>query len=351
MQNPQSRPRSILWAIVSLTVASCGLDRSSSQNSQTTSWTPSTLATEEPTSSDAPCLRGTEDCRGKLVFANGGKVEYHRTFPLLERNENITRAFVLIHSANRAADVHFTWLARTITQAGKADSTMAIVPKFKVALDARGRDDLFWTEWPWGPDSENVSKSPISTFTAVDEILAVLARKDLFPNLKAVIINGNSAGGQFTQRYAFAGQAHELLSQSGIEVAYLVGAPSSYLYVDAMRPVEETTPCPEFNNYGYGLDNPYPYLRGRPTETMKTGFASKEIRFFTGTEDTKPEWLDVTCSAMRQGSNRYDRFLKYADYTRDSTPEALHQFFSVEGKGHTLDVLLHPQAQELFWRE
>ena len=52
----------------------------------------------------------------------------------------------------------------------------------------------------------------------VDEILRKLAKKDSFPNLKAIVVAGHSAGGQFVNRYEMSNKIHETL---GVPVKYV----------------------------------------------------------------------------------------------------------------------------------
>jgi hypothetical protein len=73
----------------------------------------------------------------------------------------------------------------------------------------------------------------LTSFDFADEILRKLARKDVFPNLKALVVAGHSAGGQFVTRYEMANQVHEGL---GIRITYVVANPSAYAFLDNTRP-------------------------------------------------------------------------------------------------------------------
>ena len=65
------------------------------------------------------------------------------------------------------------------------------------------------------------------------------------------MLAGFSAGGQLVQRYAAVGKG------SDIDLRYVVGRPSSFLYFGAARP-EATTGCADFNRWKYGLDGDLP---------------------------------------------------------------------------------------------
>src|SRR6476660_1818860 len=79
----------------------------------------------------------------------------------------------------------------------------------------------------------------LSSFDFMDEILRRLARKEVFPNLKAIVVAGHSAGGQFVIRYEMLNQVHDKL---GIPISYVVANPSSYAYVDGLRPTPSAFP-------------------------------------------------------------------------------------------------------------
>ena len=84
----------------------------------------------------------------------------------------------------------------------------------------------------------------LASFDFADELLRRLAKREIFPNLKAIVVSGHSAGGQFVTRYEMANQSHDKL---GIPITYVVANPSSYAYPDPERPNPDTNPdmCPD----------------------------------------------------------------------------------------------------------
>jgi len=64
----------------------------------------------------------------------------------------------------------------------------------------------------------------------MDELLRRLARKEVFPHLKTIVVAGHSAGGQFLIRYEMLNQLHAKL---GVAISYGVANPSSYAYIDS----------------------------------------------------------------------------------------------------------------------
>ena len=59
--------------------------------------------------------------------------------------------------------------------------------------------------WRSGGTATNNDK--LTSFDFTDEILRKLAKKDVFPNLKAIVVAGHSAGGQYVNRYAMANKS------------------------------------------------------------------------------------------------------------------------------------------------
>lgn len=77
---------------------------------------------------------------------------------------------------------------------------------------------------------------PVSSFAALDALLAHFAGCSLYPVLSTVVVIGHSAGAQLLQRYAVTGREGDALVQAGIAVRYVIANPSSYLYFEDERP-------------------------------------------------------------------------------------------------------------------
>jgi hypothetical protein len=101
--------------------------------------------------------------------------------------------------------------------------------------DKPAENEIVW-ESSWrtgGPARTNPS---LSSFDFVDEILRKLANKTTFPNMKAIVVAGHSAGGQFANRYEMSNKIHDTL---GVPITYVVANPSSYAWPDAVRPLAQ----------------------------------------------------------------------------------------------------------------
>ena len=192
----------------------------------------------------APCMTLTTACMEWVNLGTGqSRSLIYRTYALGQFNDKITRALIVVHGAGRDADNYFrTALAATFL-AEALDDTIVISPRFASnngagCTDVLQPNELNWRcngdSWRSGGTATNDEK--LTSYDFADEIIRRLARKDVFPNLRAIVVCGHSAGGQFVTRYEMANQIHE---KAGIPVTYVVANPSSYAYLDSDRPDQE----------------------------------------------------------------------------------------------------------------
>ena len=188
----------------------------------------------------APCTSATPDCSEWVRLGNQAQTLVYRTYPLDVKNDKITRALIMVHGAGRDADNYFRTALAAGFLAGALDDTVIISPRF-ASNDGRGcRDTLAPNEINWSCSGDSwrsggvaIGNSNLTSYDLTDEVLRKLARKDVFPNLKAIVVSGHSAGGQYVTRYEMASQVHDKL---GVPVTYVVSNPSSYAYLDPDRP-------------------------------------------------------------------------------------------------------------------
>jgi pimeloyl-ACP methyl ester carboxylesterase len=252
----------------------------------------------------------------------------YRTHPLEAKDPRITRALVMVHGQNRNADDYFRTAVAAAFLAGALEDTLVIAPRFS-SSDGNCRDKLEPNEvnWPcsgnsWRAGGPAVSDSRLTSYDLMDEVLRKLARKAVFPNLKAAVVAGHSAGGQFAARYAMANLVHEEL---GMRVTYLVSNPSSYAYLDALRPVEEgiyrpyadRANCTGYDRWPFGLEGRSGYAARLPVEQLRKQLAGRPVTYLLGELDTVPlAGFDSSCPAMAQGPSRLARgqaFHKYVN--------------------------------------
>ena len=208
------------------------------------------------------------------------KIPYYFTKPLDELNNDVNTLVISQHGTNRnAADYRLSMFTAAV-EANKKDQSLVIAPQFLREIDINTfnlpDDYLFWSNngWKVGDLSRNTDSNPrparISSFEVMDRMIMSVLNSGNFPNIDKIVLAGFSAGGQYMNRYAASNLIHDEVKQTfDIEMEYMVGAPSSYVYMNDERRVMGTTDefeagasgsCPEFNEYKYGLNDINTYL-------------------------------------------------------------------------------------------
>jgi pimeloyl-ACP methyl ester carboxylesterase len=277
----------------------------------------------------APCIT-TAGCTEWIALGGGpGRSLVYRSHPVDVKSDKITRALIVVHGAGRNADDYFRTGVAAAFLAGALEDTIVIAPRF-ASNEGRGcTDKLAANEinWRCGGDSWRsggtaTSDERINSYDLMDEILRRLARKDVFPNLKAIVVSGHSAGGQYVTRYEMANQVHE---QLGIPVTYVVSNPSSYAYPDANRPGEgssgfhpfgDSRNCTTFDKWPYGFENRTGgYTAKIGDDQLKKQLAARPVVYLLGELDIMPVGgFDSSCPAMAQGPTRLARGQAFASY-------------------------------------
>ena len=261
----------------------------------------------------------------------------------------IVRAILVLHGRLRDADVYYRSARAAQAAAGEAGrTTLMIVPQFLAGIDVDAfhlpPDTLRWSLLGWEGGDPAEGPRPLSSFEALDAILARLADRRLFPDLKQVVVAGHSGGGQVVQRYAVAGRGEEVLARQNIGVRYIIANPSSYVYFSAERPEPAiAASCPRTNDWKYGLEHPPAYVAAASPGDLEQRYVSRQVTYLLGTRDTNPDHpaLDKSCMAEAQGATRYARGHAYAAVmaARNSgTPN--HRVVDVPGVGHDGDRML-----------
>lgn len=302
----------------------------------------------------APCTAATAECTEWVpVGEDAARFMVYRSHALTVRNERITRAMLMIHGQNRDADNYFRHALAAGFLAGALDDTVIVSLRFASNESGRCRDDLAAGEPGWiclGPDSWRnggpAAGTPgITSYDPVDAILRGLARRDVFPNLRLIVIAGHSAGGQFVGRYAMANRVHEELP---MPVSYIVANPSSYTYLDELRPTAAAFPatvaalppgyqpplpdpapepfaefgdargCSGYDDWPYGLRQRTGYSAGLTDEQLRRQLAARPSVYLVGELDILPLYgFDDSCSAMAQGPTRLARGLAFGRHVNE----------------------------------
>ena len=285
----------------------------------------------------------------RITVGNQGRLPLYVSSDWSNPLPGITRAVLVLHGRLRNADVYYRSAKTAQAAAGDVGTaTIMIVPQFLAGIDVDAyhlpADTLRWSLEGWEGGEPALGPTPASSFDALDAILARLADRRLFPDLKQVVVAGHSGGGQVVQRYAIAGQGEAALTKQNIGVRYVVANPSSYAYFSAERPEPSiAASCPGYNNWKYGMEARPPYLSAPTPAALEQRYVARQVIYLLGTRDTNPNHpaLDKSCMAEAEGPYRYVRGHAYASamQARDAgTPN--HRLWDVPGVGHDGDKML-----------
>jgi len=265
--------------------------------------------------------------------------------PLDQAAPDVVRVFIVIHGTLRNADAYYASGHQVVEKAGAAGAgTMVVAPQFLTRADIRAfslpASTLAWTQEGWKGGEPARQPAPVSSFAALDALLAHFADRSLYPSLSTVVVIGHSAGAQLLQRYAVAGREGDALARTGIAVRYVVANPSSYLYFDDERPNADALAggaCPRATEWKYGLKSAPPYVASQDVRDLETRYVARRVVYLLGQADTNPytHFIDHSCAAMAQGPYRLARGLAYFDYLKKRHPDDLaQQVVEVPGVGH-----------------
>jgi predicted esterase len=270
----------------------------------------------------------------------------YRSYPLEEKNERIARALIVVHGQGRNADDYFRTGMAAAFLAGALEDTIVIAPRFtsndgRSCTDELAQGEVNWrcAGDSWRAGAAALDNEALTSFGVMDEILRRLARKEVFPNLRRIVISGHSAGGQYVSRYAMANTAAGGL---GVPVTYVVSNPSSYAYLDGNRPREsggfgpfsEGSNCTTFDTWPYGMRGRTGYSLKLSEEHLRKQLTSRAVTYLLGELDTLPiGGFDSSCPAMAQGASRLARGRAYAEYVNERFG-AKHKVVVVPYCGH-----------------
>ena len=316
------------------------------------------------------CTSADSACTEWIIVGGGpARALVYRSHSLETRAEGVRRALVVIHGQGRNADGYFRSALAAAFLAGALENTVVVSPRFASNEGSLCRDGLAPNELNWtclGADSWRngapaIGQGQITSYDVLDEILRRLVRTDVFPNLKTLVVAGHSAGGQFAVRYGMANQAHERLP---VSPTYIVANPSSYTYLDSLRPTSSAIPptvaaaapgyilprpaeppppfaafadargCTTYDSWPYGLQHRTGYSAKLPDAQLKKQLATRPITYVLGELDILPLYgFDGSCSAMAQGPTRLARGLAFAKYVNENFG-AQHKTLVVPACGH-----------------
>jgi hypothetical protein len=291
-----------------------------------------------------------------------GKLPCYASHRLDALGPGIERLLVVVHGALRDADRYYGHARKAAVAAGDASSFALIVaPQFLADVDHAARatapaDTLYWGVEGWKGGERALGPAQISSFTAMDCLLRELTAPCRLRDSQklVVVIVGNSAGGQFVNRYAAVGQAPDELAKLGIPVRFIIANPSTYLYFGHDRPVTVPDDA-EINRWRYGFEGPPAYVKDTPEESLRR-YLERDVAIVLGAEDREADalLLEVGAAAMAQGANRFERGINYEQHilrrAHEEGLEVNHRLVQLDGVGHAAgDVLAAESTRNLMF--
>jgi hypothetical protein len=291
----------------------------------------------------------------------------HASRPLGTPYPDVTHVLVIVHGALRNSRVYLNHVQRAAELSNALDTTLIVAPQFLADVDALParplpRNSMYWDveNWKGGGASGPVA---VSSFTAMDCLLRQVVQATwpteppdsaTMGSSRTVVIVGNSAGGQFVNRYAAVGRGPRQLEASGIRTRFLISNPSTYVYFSADRPVDVADRS-GVNRWRYGFDDPVSYVDGTVRQYL-TVYLNRDVTMILGEEDHNPAdlLLAVSPPAMAQGANRFERGVNYfhhvEEVARSAGLEVRHRLITLPGIGHDAgDVLAAQPTREVLF--
>jgi hypothetical protein len=345
---------------------------------------PALAARAKAPAAPAPCTTASDACTEWVPLDKAGaRSLIYRSYPLTRPNAHIRRALIMVHGTLRNADRYFTTATGAGFLAKALDDTIIIAPAIRSA-DAGCKDALAPNEVSWSCRGDTwrsggvaASHPGLTSFDFVDEILRRLADRKVFPNLKAIVVAGHSAGGQFVHRYEMANRVHDTL---GVPVSYVVANPSSYAWPDATRPLAvgdgapaaavagwmseaphvnftygafDPAKAPDYDRWPYGFaERTTGYAARLSDGQLRAQLAGRPTTYLFSQVDTLPlGGFDDSPRAMAQGATRRARgeaFVKFINERLDAhakvliVPECGHNDRCVFTTDAVLSVIFPP---------
>lgn len=290
---------------------------------------------------------------------------YDSNHDITQKNRQLTRLIVAIHSSSYNANEYLNTTHQLAKQIGQNNTTLIVAPHFlrqSKIPDVAQADFIYWKVYPFAGTSKGIvngNNARISPYEVLDRIINQLVT---YHNIKEVVIYGHSAGGQFVNRYA----GYSRFEKKGIDVRYIVLAPSSYVYFDNNRVLDgtidrfatPTLPSKKYNQWKYGLDKLYAVFKrnGVTPKMFREQYKNANITYLVGSKDDNPNYktLDKRVAAKLQGATRLQRAKIYYNYLQfyfGKTITQKQKLHIIEGVGHSGKKLISsPEGQKVLFR-
>lgn len=298
-----------------------------------------------------------------------------------QRNDSITRIIVSLHGTGGDAIQYYNRAVDAVSSRPELiNHTLVVAPQFfyndpddstRSEVDGTfDRDIIYWKSGrAWGNNSGKTGDNPRTFFArsyhVMDQLLEHLSRKDLFPNLRILVLIGHSNGGQFIARYAAINTFEDRYAKDrGVHIRYIPMNAGTYLYLTDRRweftsNSYETTAaidtswtrdvteinnpssgCDSYNQWPWGLEGLSGSRRdGQDDDEIIRQFARRDVVYMVGEDDTSEDGYseESDCYARRQGENHLAvALLNYYGLQQvyGSDIVEMHKLVVVPGEGH-----------------
>ena len=210
----------------------------------------------------------------------------HASRPLDGPSRGTGPLVVVVHGALRDSDRYLTHARHAARLA--ASDPLIVAPQFLADVDAGAADvpdgALYWDVEGWKGGYPALGSAAVSSFAAMDSLLGQLAPLASAGHDPAMVVFGNSAGGQFVNRYAAVGRGPDVLAGRGLRVRFIISNPSTYLYFDRERPVSVPDGA-RVNDWRYGFDGAPGYVDVGPRQSLER-YLGRDVTIVLGALDT-----------------------------------------------------------------
>ncbi|KAK0452201.1 uncharacterized protein EV420DRAFT_1645842 [Desarmillaria tabescens] len=138
----------------------------------------------------------------------------------------------------------------------------------KADLNAGAANDrqLLWEETTWISGHRNVAPDSVcgvNSFDVLDALVAYYMNRNVYPNLKVLVIGGHSAGGQMAQRYVTL----RIPTDNDDMLHFWVANPASLCWLTSNRPFPDDG-CKGFDDFKYGLKSNFPAYASKSARAL-----------------------------------------------------------------------------------
>jgi hypothetical protein len=235
-----------------------------------------------------------------------GLMRYCRNRNIYTDNNSVERAIIVIHGSGLDAQNYYnTTVAEAVAEGVDLSKTDIIAPQFFQGLPTGTWTDYYeWSGgWRYGHDAVSHARS---SYEVIDHIVGQLM--DHRPNLKTIVVAGQSAGGQFVDRYSVGTR----VAHPGVNMRFWAANPGSQLWFTSARPGPT---CAGYNDYPYGLNARNEYMNQSTVAELKQNATSRDIFWTAGELDTDQDGWN--CKDLAQGTDRNDRWDNHRSHIAD----------------------------------